>query len=126
VDGLNKEFLEKLNFRCIGPLPVYSFYTLEIKKIEFGEVDWARKKLGILDELTTKDAVKNAYHRQAFAFHPDKNPNMPEIDKEFDEIKKSYNILLDYAWACEQAGMQDLHFDEDEFKKNAVLVKVKE
>ena len=32
VEEINNEFKEKFNFRCVGPLPPYSFYTLEIKK----------------------------------------------------------------------------------------------
>ena len=46
VEDLNIEFAEKLNFRCVSPLPPYSFYTLEVKKLRFEEIDWARKKLG--------------------------------------------------------------------------------
>lgn len=125
VENLNNEFAEKLNFRCVGPLPAYSFFTLEIKKIQFNDVDWARKKLGILNDAVAKDEIKKALHRQAFSFHPDKNPDKPGIEKEFDEIQRSYNILLDYAQSCEQAGQGSIMFNEDEFRKNAVLVKVR-
>ncbi|MDP3786598.1 MAG: GvpL/GvpF family gas vesicle protein, partial [Candidatus Omnitrophota bacterium] len=52
VEGLNIEFNEKLNFRCVGPLPPYSFYTLEIKTLKNEEVDWAKKRLGILNDIT--------------------------------------------------------------------------
>lgn len=125
VEDLNNEFEEKLNFRCVGPLPAYSFFTLEIKKIQFKDVDWARKKLGILNDAVAKDEIKKALHRQAFSFHPDKNPDKPGIEKEFDEIQRSYNILLDYVQSCEQAGQGSIMFNEDEFRKNAVLVKVR-
>lgn len=125
VENLNNEFEEKLNFRCVGPLPAYSFFTLEIKKIQFNDVDWARKKLGILNDAVAKDEIKKALHRQAFSFHPDKNPDKPGIEKEFDEIRRSYNILLDYVQSCEQAGQGSIMFNEDEFRKNAVLVKVR-
>ena len=126
VEGLNSEFAEKLNFRCVGPLPAYSFYTLEIKKMQFNDVDWARKRLGILNDTVSSDEIKKNFHRQAFIYHPDKNPDRPEAEKEFDEIRRSYNILLDYAQSCEQVGQESLIFNEDEFKKNAVLIKVKE
>lgn len=128
IEELNNTFAEKLNFRCVGPLPPYSFYTLEIKKMEFSDVDWARKRLGILEEAIPKDEIKKAYQRQAFVFHPDKNSdkNKMEAEKEFNQIKRSYDILLDYAFSCEQAGRQGIDFQEDEFKKNAVLIKVRE
>ncbi len=126
VEELNIEFKELLNFRCVGPLPAYSFFTIEIKKMQFNDVDWARRKLGIINNPIAKDEIKKAFHKQVFSFHPDRNPNKPGIDMEFDEIKKSYNMLLDYAQACEQVGEVSLIFNEDEFRKNAVLVKVRE
>ena len=126
VEDLNTEFAEKLNFRCVGPLPAYSFYTLEMKRMQFNDVDWARKKLGILDNSIAKDEIKKTYQRQAFTSHPDKNPNTPGIEKEFDEIKKSYNILLEYIQACEQVRQENLVFNADEFKKNSVLIKVRD
>lgn len=125
IEELNNTFAEKLNFRCVGPLPPYSFYTLEIKKMEFSEVDRARKRLRILKEAIHKDEIKKAYHRQAFAFHPDKNPDQPGIEKEFDQIKRSYDILLDFAQACEQAGGEDLEFRESRFKEDVLLVRLK-
>ena len=126
VEELNIEFKELLNFRCVGPLPAYSFFTIEIKKMQFNDVNLARKRLGILEDCSSKDDIKKAFHRQVFIFHPDKNPNKPGIEKEYDEIVRSYNMLLDYARACEQVGKECLIFNEDEFRKNAVLVKVRE
>jgi len=126
VEELNVKFNEKLNFRCVGPLPPYSFFTLEIKKMRFNDVAWARKRLGILNDAISKDEIKKIFQRQAFVTHPDKNPDRPEAEKEFDEIKKSYQILLDYAYSCEQGGRESIIFNEDEFQKNAILVKVRD
>ncbi len=126
VEELNAKFNEKLNFRCVGPLPPYSFYTIEIKNMQFNDVNLARKRLGILEDCSSKDGIKEAFRRQVFISHPDKNPDKPGIEKEYDEIMRSYNILLDYARACEQVGKVCLIFNEDEFRKNAVLVKVRE
>lgn len=126
VEELNIEFKELLNFRCVGPLPAYSFFTIEIKKMQFNDVNLARKRLGILEDGSSKDDIKKAFHKQVFIFHPDKNPGKPGIEKEYDEIVRSYNMLLDYAQACEQVGKVCLIFNEDEFRKNAVLVKVRE
>jgi len=125
VEELNTKFAEKLDFRCVGPLPPYSFYTLEIKKMKFEEIDWARNKLEILDDFVTKNEVKKAYKKLAFSFHPDRNPNTPGTEKEFGEITKACGILYEYCEACKQPGKGDsLYFDEEEFKKNIILVKV--
>ncbi|MFH1856378.1 MAG: GvpL/GvpF family gas vesicle protein [Candidatus Omnitrophota bacterium] len=132
IEDLNDEFGEKVNFKCVGPLPVYSFYTLEVKRIQFSEVDSARKRLGILSDWASEEDIKKAYKRQAIVYHPDKNQGRAEANMEFDQIKESYNILLEYAAACRQTRLSDrqagesrLAFIESEFKKNAILVKVK-
>lgn len=119
VEELNVEFNEKLNFRCVGPLPPYSFYTLEIKKLKFENIDWARRKLGLLNDFITKDEIKEARHALAFSFHPDKNPDTPGIEKEFDEVTKAYKILWEY---CQKDSCS---FKEDEFERNAILVRLR-
>jgi hypothetical protein len=126
VQELNREFAERLNFRCVGPLPPYSFYMLEIKKMKSEEINWAREKLG-LDDFITKDELKKAFHRSALSFHPDKNPDKPGVEAEFDDVTKAYRILVDYCLASEQAGQGDycsLNFRG--LKKDAILVKVRE
>lgn len=126
VEELNARFNERLNFRCVGPLPAYSFYTLELEKMEFEEVNWARKILG-LNDVITKEEIKKAYQRMSFALHPDKNPNVSRAEGQFDNVNKAYKILTDYSLAAEQAGRGDYYsFNADEFKKNALLVKVKD
>ncbi len=126
IEELNNKFSEKLNFRCVGPLPPYSFYTLEARKILFEEVDWAAKKLG-LNEFATKEEIKKAYQRQAFSFHPDNNPNRPGMEKEFDELNRAYKIVIDYCKACEQEGKEDnFSFNKEEFKKNEILVRARD
>jgi len=127
IEEINTEFAEKLNFRCIGPLPSYSFYTLEIKKMKFEEIDWAKKKLRLANDFATAKEIENVHRKLAFSFHPDRNPNTPGIEKEFDEVTKAYKILAEYCGACKQAGREDsLSFNEEEFNKNTILVKVKD
>ncbi len=125
VELLNAEFGEKLNFKCVAPLPPYSFYMLEVNRMEFKDLDWARKRLGLLNDSATKDEVKTAYQRQALSAHPDKNPGSPCAEKEFSDVEKSYNILVDYSLACEQAQESTLSFNEENFKKSAIFVKVR-
>ncbi len=129
VEGLNAEFNEKLNFRCVGPLPPYSFYTLEIKTLNYEEIDWAKKRLGILNDVTSKNELKKAYQRQAVSTHPDRNPNMPCAEKEFDEVNRAYKILADYCAAVEQTNpvRDEKSLSETSQKENAiVMVRVRE
>lgn len=120
INELNAKFKDGLNFRCVGPLPAYSFYTLQIKKWQFEEIDWAREKLGISNGFATKEEIKKAHQVKAIMFHPDRNPNAPGIERKFDEITKAYKVLSEY---CRE---DKCFFNEEEFKKNAVVVKVKE
>ena len=126
TEELNTEFAEKLNFRCVGPLPPYSFYTLEIKRMRGEEIDWAKKKLS-LNEFINKNEIKKAYQRAAFFYHPDKNLDTPDMGMEFNEVARAYKILVDYGEACEQAGHEDnFLLKGEEFKRSALLVKVRD
>lgn len=119
LDELNELYNEKIDFRCVGPLPTYSFYTAEVKKMRFDEIDWARKRL-CLDDVVTKNEIEKAYRNQALVYHPDRNPDTPGIEREFDEITKAYKML------CEYCSGKSCCFNEEAFKENAVLVKVRE
>ena len=116
VEELNAQFNEKLNFRCVGPLPPYSFYTLEVMKLKLEEIDWAKKRLGISNDITNKNELKKAYQRQALSTHPDIKPDSPCAEKEFDEVHRAYKILTEYCGALEQADQKD----------NPMLVRVRE
>ena len=41
LEEIDKRHEGRLNFRRLGPLPPYSFSTIEVKKAEFGEIDKA-------------------------------------------------------------------------------------
>jgi len=123
AEDINNEFEEKFNFRCVGPLPPYSFYTLEVKKAQFEEIDWARKKLGLMGDFITANEIKKAHRRTAMTCHPDKNPDTPNIEQKFDEMTRAYKILLDYYRASNQDEHdQGCYLNEESFEKNAVLV----
>lgn len=118
VEELNKTMQEKLNFRCVGPLPPYSYCTLEAKKFHFEEIERARKKLGLIHERATRDEIKKAHRAMAFSSHPDRNPDAPGLEKEFDEITQAYHMLWEY---CRKDFCS---FKEAEFSQNAFVIKV--
>jgi hypothetical protein len=122
VGDINSEFEEKFNFRCVGPLPPYSFYTLAVKKPQFEEVDWAKKRLGITNDFVTAEDIKKAHRRSAMTCHPDKNPNVPDIEKKFDDMTRAYKILLDYYRASNHTGNDGCYLNEGSFEEDAVLV----
>lgn len=126
AEELDDYFQGQIDFRCVGPLPPYSFYTLEVKKMRFEEVDWARGKLD-LDDLVSSKEIEKARRRKALLTHPDRSPAAAGREAEFDQVNKAYNILVDYCLAfgqISQAGQ--VSFKEEDFEKNSILVKVKE
>ena len=123
LDEVNDRFEDKLNFRCVGPLPPYSFYTLEVKKPQFDEIDWAKKKLGLEKDFITAIEIKKAHHKIALICHPDKNPQIPNIEQKFDEMTKAYRILLDYIrMANRDENDEGCFLNEEAFEKDALLV----
>ena len=95
LDELNTLYNEKIDFRCVGPLPSYSFYTAEVKKIRFEDIQWAREKLG-LNYIAYKEEIVKAYRSKANLYHPDKSPDVPNAERQFNEIYRAYRILLEY------------------------------
>ena len=123
VEKVNKEFEEKLNFRCVGPLPPYSFYTLEVKKPQFDQIDWAKRQLGLTNDFVTAEDIKKAHRRSALTCHPDKNPDAPDIETKFNDMTRAYKILLDYYRASNHADNDDgCYLNEEAFEEDAVLV----
>jgi hypothetical protein len=126
LDELNELYNENINFRCVGPLPPYSFYTVEVKKIRFEDIQWAREKLG-LDNMASKKEIIKAYRGKAKLYHPDKNSDIPNAERQFNEIYRAYKILVEYCEGCKQTCQENGYsFNEEGFKKNAMLVRVRE
>ncbi|MDD5007131.1 MAG: GvpL/GvpF family gas vesicle protein [Syntrophorhabdaceae bacterium] len=126
LDELNNGFSGKVHFKYIGPLPPYNFYVLEIKKLQYEEIDRARKKLG-LNVCASKDDIKRAYRSYASVYHPDKQFNAQsddtqraEAEMEYGEITKAYGLLSEY---CQH---ESCSFEEEDFAGNSIIVRIKE
>lgn len=95
VNELDEKYGGKVNFRIVGPLPPYSFCTLEVERVEFEEVDEARKILGLAEEASMF-TIKKAYRELLREYHPDKNPS--EVAQEqFKKVSEAHRILTDYC-----------------------------
>lgn len=116
VQGLDTRFSGRLNFRCVGPLPPYSFYTLEARKLQFDAIDWARRKLGLVKNTATQEDIRRAHRQMALASHPDRNAGSVVMSREFDEVTKAYRILNEFC----QGGR--CSFDPVSFPEHSIRV----
>ncbi|MCJ7507190.1 MAG: GvpL/GvpF family gas vesicle protein [candidate division Zixibacteria bacterium] len=116
LNEVDEKYKNKINFRCVGPLPPYSFSTIEVKKIGFEAVDKARKLLGLEGEITPKK-IKNAHRELVFKYHPDKNPQGSSFDKEFNEVTQAYKLLLEYCQS-DRCSLRKENF------KDFILIKI--
>ncbi len=96
VNELNEKYEEKVNFRCVGPLPPYSFGTMEVKRVGLELLDEARKSLE-LDQEATLSQIKEAHRRLTHKHHPDKNLDDPQAEEGFKRISDAYRLLTDYC-----------------------------
>lgn len=128
LDELNTQFAEKLNFRCVGPLAPYSFYTLELKTIRWEDVDWARHIMGMGDAASAEE-IKKAFQHAAQTKHPDhcaQTVAVKEAERSFNELNSARRIVLEYALCCEQTVPEpQIVFSEEKVRQNSLLVKVR-
>jgi len=96
LDKLDKNYEGKLKFKLVGPLPPYSFNTVEVKKLTPDEISYAKTFLGIID-VSDPQEVKRTYRSMAQKLHPDKNPDNPDAAKQFEELKKAFDLLYEYS-----------------------------
>jgi len=89
---LDEEYKQKANFRCVGPLPPYSFATCQLNKVGYNQIDEARKLLG-LEERTSLEEIKESYRQFAQVNHPDKDPENNQFREDFEKVTRAYKLL---------------------------------
>lgn len=99
LDELNARYREEINFRCVGPLPPYSFSTIELKRMGHDKIKEARRLLGVNEEATVQE-IKESYRKLALEFHPDQNSGKHDVRKRFEDISRAHKLLID---CCRQA-----------------------
>jgi hypothetical protein len=96
VNCIASRYEGTITFKCIGPLPPYSFARLEIAQGNFEVVDEARKALG-LAERSSLEEIKASYRRLSLMYHPDRNPADPGAEERFRNVAQAYEILETYC-----------------------------
>ena len=96
IARLDDRYENQVNFRIIGPLPPYSFQTLEIRKMDYALMDEARKTLGLEEEATLAE-IREAYWKLTKKFHPDRFPGDDSVRRKFERINDAYRLVNDYC-----------------------------
>ncbi len=96
-------------FRRVGPLPPYSFTTIDVQPLSVDAVGAARQLLGLEESPTLKE-MQRAYHREVTKLHPDLHPELSGDDAGMTRISQAYRLLSDYA-ESRPAGMKAARCD---------------
>ncbi|TAK29832.1 MAG: hypothetical protein EPO21_20445 [Chloroflexota bacterium] len=113
VHQLDRSFQNRLTFRCIGPLPPYSFGTVEITRPHATEIDAARRMLE-LSERVSEAEITASYRRLAARYHPDHNTDDPLATKRFVALTTAHAQLITYLRGrsgLEGEANQSQHYD---------------
>lgn len=94
LDYLDNHFNGKLNFKCVGPLPPYSFSTVILRRFPPNEIEEAIRVLGLKGEPNSL-VLKKIYKEKAKAFHPDVHKK-EETSEAFKKIHWAYKLLKAY------------------------------
>ena len=95
LEQLNRSYDDRLKFRRVGPLPPYSFATAEVKTVQAGRLDAARRLLGLGESASLAES-KAAYRRLLHELHPDRNTDALAADR-LGDISAAHELLEEYA-----------------------------
>lgn len=125
IDQLDETFNGHLNFKMVGPLPCYSFFTIEMKELNPELIAKAKQELGLNDESSEAE-IKKMYLERARSCHPDANTGDGN-EEAFTRINKAYHTILDYSVAARQSSKDRMiPLTNEKVNKNLFLVKIKE
>jgi len=93
VRQLNDLFHDQIDFRVIGPLPPYSFATVEVARLSLGKIEEAKQLLH-LGEVISEPEVRKAYRHLAAETHPDRKPEDELVKARFARLRQASALLI--------------------------------
>jgi len=103
VKQLNVLFHNQINFRIVGPLPPYSFATVEVTRPSLEKIEEARQLLH-LGETFSESEVRKAYRHLAAKCHPDYKGGDKLAKAQFVKLHQASDLLIAY---CRRQGGSD-------------------
>ena len=95
ISDLNVRYGDRFHFRCVGPLPPYSFATAEVKTLQAADLKAAANSLGLGGSASLAE-IKSAHRRLLGEAHPDRNPGTDTAGR-MREISAAYELLEEYV-----------------------------
>ena len=102
VHQLDEIFQNEIAFRVIGPLPPYSFSTVEITRLTPEQIEEARQALH-LGEVLSGTEVRKAYRRLAAEEQRNRRPGDRTANGQFSRLRRASDLLLRYCRAQKDA-----------------------
>jgi len=96
VKQLNDLFDNRINFRIIGPLPPYSFATVEVTRLNQEKIEEARQLLHLGKTFSEAD-VRKAYRHLAAQSHPDHRAGDELAKARFVKLRQASQLLISYC-----------------------------
>ena len=92
INELNDLFHNQINFRIIGPLPPYSFITVEVTRLRLEQIEEAKQLLH-LGGVISEPEVRKAYRHLAAETHPDRKPGDEMAKTRFAKLRQASELL---------------------------------
>ena len=106
IDRFDEALAGSLSLRLIGPLPPYTFATVNITRFDAERLAAGRALLGLPGEIS-EEAVLSSYRRLARDVHPDHHPADGNAVKRFAALGAARADLLAYCRTRARADAAD-------------------
>ncbi len=93
VQRLDSLFRNEINFRVVGPLPPYSFSTVEVTRLTPGQIEDARQVLQ-LNGATSVEGIRRAYRRLAALTQQSLMPDNASAQGTLGRLRYASDLLL--------------------------------
>ena len=107
VRQIDEAFDGQINFRVIGPLPPYSFSTVQISRPDLEKIEQARQLLGLGTDVSAKE-LKEAYRHLAAKSHPDAHLAGDADNERFARVREAFVLLRDYCRGQSSVGKENM------------------
>ncbi|MBI2067696.1 MAG: GvpL/GvpF family gas vesicle protein [Deltaproteobacteria bacterium] len=94
LEEVDRVFEGKLHFKCVGPLPPYSFATVTLKRFDPAQIREAATLLHLEGKVEIS-RLKKIYRELSRTVHPDHHVGVSA--EQFERLSEAYELVADYC-----------------------------